>query len=47
MSKDSSRTSEERYGLGLAIVQSYSEKIGASLTVAIEPDQKITFTIIL
>jgi len=45
--KDSSRTSEERYGLGLAIVQSYSEKIGASLTVAIEPDQKITFTIIL
>ncbi|MGL1958751.1 MAG: HAMP domain-containing histidine kinase [Colwellia sp.] len=45
--KDISRTSEERYGLGLAIVQSYCDKIGASLTVAIEPEQRITFTIIL
>ena len=45
--KDSSRTSEERYGLGLAIVQSYCDKIGASLTVAIETEQRITFTIIL
>ena len=45
--KDSSRTSEERYGLGLAIVQSYCDKIGASLTVAIEPKQRIIFTIIL
>jgi signal transduction histidine kinase len=45
--KDSSRTSEERYGLGLAIVKSYCDKLGASLTVAIEPEQKIAFTIIL
>ncbi|MFT5758885.1 MAG: signal transduction histidine kinase [Alteromonadaceae bacterium] len=45
--KDSSRTSEERYGLGLAIVRSYTDKIGASLTVTIEPEQRITFTIIL
>ena len=44
--KDSSRTSEERYGLGLAIVQSYCDKIGASLTVAIDHEQRITFTII-
>jgi len=45
--KDSSRTSEDRYGLGLAIVQSYCEKIGAVLTVAIESEKKITFTLIL
>lgn len=45
--KDSSRTSEERYGLGLAIVKSYCDKIGASLTVAVEPEQKITFTLLL
>jgi signal transduction histidine kinase len=45
--KDSSRTCEERYGLGLAIVKSYCDKLGASLTVAIEPEQKIAFTIIL
>lgn len=45
--KDSSRTSEDRYGLGLAIVKSYCDKIGASLSVTIEPDQRITFTLIL
>jgi signal transduction histidine kinase len=45
--KDSSRTSEERYGLGLAIVKSYCERIGAILDVAIAPDQRITFTIII
>ena len=43
--KDSSRTSSQRYGLGLAIVNSYCENISASLTVNLETEQRITFTL--
>ena len=45
--KDTSRTSDERYGLGLSIVKSYCENINATLSVKTEAGNKITFTIIL
>lgn len=45
--KDSSRTSAERYGLGLAIVESYCTKINASLAVEQIEDNKIIFTLII
>jgi signal transduction histidine kinase len=44
--KDNSRTSSERYGLGLAIVKSYCDNIGASLSVDLEPNEKVVFTIL-
>jgi hypothetical protein len=45
--KNSSRTSEVRYRLGLAIVKSYCEKIGTTLNVSIEYDQIIVITVII
>ena len=45
--KDQSRTSSERYGLGLAIVKSYCDKINAALSVTLDPQQTITFTLTL
>lgn len=45
--KDQSRTSSERYGLGLAIVKSYCDNINASLSVSVEGQGKIVFTIII
>lgn len=44
--KDSSRTSTQRYGLGLSIVKSYCEKLGFSIKVSVDLDKIITFTII-
>ncbi|GAC17298.1 sensor histidine kinase [Paraglaciecola arctica] len=43
--KDNSRTSSQRYGLGLAIVKSYCDNIGASISIDMEPQEKIVFTI--
>ena len=45
--KDNSRTSSERYGLGLAIVKSYSENINASISVNINSNNFIVFTLII
>ena len=45
--KDNSRTSSQRYGLGLAIVKSYCDNVGASLNIVLEPEDKITFKILL
>lgn len=44
--KDESRTSTERFGLGLTIVKSYCEKIGATVSVSLV-ERKITFTVSL
>ena len=45
--KDNSRTSSQRYGLGLAIVKSYCDNIGASISIDMEPQEKVVFTILL
>ena len=45
--KDNSRTSLDRYGLGLAIVKSYCDNIGVSLSVVMEPENRIVFRILL
>jgi len=44
--KDQSRTSTERFGLGLAIVKSYCDKLGATVSVALQ-QQQITFIVTL
>lgn len=45
--KDASRTSAMRFGLGLAIVKSYCDNVKAELAVNIEPNNIITFSIVL
>jgi signal transduction histidine kinase len=43
--KDSSRTSAERFGLGLAIAHSYCKNIDATLAVHLEKGNRITFSL--
>ena len=43
--KDPSRTSSQRYGLGLSIVKSYCDNINADIAVTITPEKQITFTL--
>tara|TARA_R110000868_G_scaffold321161_6_gene582202 strand:+ start:1011 stop:2432 length:1422 start_codon:yes stop_codon:yes gene_type:complete len=45
--KDSARTSTEKFGLGLAIVKSYCDNINASISINLDTQGRIVFTIIL
>lgn len=45
--KDQSRTSSQRYGLGLAIVKSYCDNINAEISIALAPNNQISFTVIV